>query len=162
MTRSKRTWQSEAATTTEAVGRALAERLLGDEIILLYGDLGVGKTVLVRGLATGLGFAPSVIQSPTFALIHEHRHEHRHEQGHENAGAAGKLFHIDLYRLTPEEAEAMGIDEYLAGPGVKAVEWPERLPATPKDAIVVAIDRRGDLGRTIQIEGPTAIIDALG
>jgi tRNA threonylcarbamoyladenosine biosynthesis protein TsaE len=154
MARTKRTWQSETAATTEAVGRALAEGLLGDEIILLYGDLGVGKTVLVRGLAAGLGFAPSVVQSPTFALVHEHEHE--------NAGAVGKLFHIDLYRLTPGEAEAMGIDECLAGPGVKAVEWPERLPATPQDAIIVAIDRRGDQGRTIHVEGPAAIIDALG
>lgn len=163
----ERTVRSETVADTEAVGRALAARLAGDEIILLHGDLGAGKTVLVRGLAAGMGFDAQDIQSPTFSLIREH--EHGSEYGSEGegdgsrpSGATGRLVHIDLYRLSSEEAAAMGIDECLAGPGVKAVEWPERLPEAPRGAIVVAIERGADQGRTIRIEGPRTIVGALG
>ncbi len=100
---------------TERLGEELAAA--ADAVILLEGDLGSGKTVLVRGLARTLGIDPREIQSPTYGLIHEHE------------GTAGRLVHVDLYRLEGEEIPALGLDELLAGPGIKAIEWAEKLEA---------------------------------
>jgi tRNA threonylcarbamoyl adenosine modification protein YjeE len=91
-------------------------------VLLLTGELGSGKTVLARGVAAALGIDPRQVLSPSFNLIREHR------------GAAGhppRLVHVDLYRLEPQEAAALGLDEVLAGAGVKVVEWAERLPEAP-------------------------------
>ena len=74
---------------------------------------------LARGVAEGRGIAPAEVQSPTFTLIREHRGSGEH---------GGRLVHVDLYRLAPGEAAALGLEELLAGPGVKVVEWAERLP----------------------------------
>jgi len=101
---------------TERLGAALAAELAPDGLLLLSGDLGSGKTVLARGVAGALGIDPRQVLSPTYNLIREHR------------GGGGSLVHVDLYRLRPEEAAALGLDELLAGPGVKVVEWAERLP----------------------------------
>ena len=109
-----RTWRTATEAETEALGASLAAELQPDGVLFLSGDLGSGKTVLTRGLARGLGIDPREVQSPTFTLIREH--------------AQSRLIHIDLYRLEPEDAETLGLDELLAGPGVKVVEWAERLP----------------------------------
>jgi tRNA threonylcarbamoyladenosine biosynthesis protein TsaE len=101
---------------TRALGRELAAELAPDGVLLLSGDLGAGKTVLTQGLAEGLGIDPREVQSPTFTLIRKHD------------GPGGRLIHVDLYRLDPGETGALGIEELLAGPGVKVVEWAERLP----------------------------------
>lgn len=83
-------------------------------VIALTGDLGAGKTQLVKGLAAGLG-SPARVQSPTFALINLY------------AGGRLDLNHIDLYRLDhPEQVHAAGLDEYL-GKGVTVIEWADRL-----------------------------------
>jgi tRNA threonylcarbamoyladenosine biosynthesis protein TsaE len=112
--RAWRTTRDEAE--TRALGRELAAELAPDGVLLLSGDLGTGKTVLTQGLAGGLGIDPREVQSPTFTLIREHE------------GPGGRLVHVDLYRLEPGETGALGIEELLAGPGVKVVEWAERLP----------------------------------
>lgn len=124
---------SRSVAETEAVGAELAALLGPDDTLLLRGGLGAGKTVLVRGLARALGVDPAEIQSPTFTLIREH------------LGAGGaRLVHLDLYRLEPREVESAGIEELLAGPGVKAVEWAERLPFEPPSAWAVKIARVDD------------------
>jgi tRNA threonylcarbamoyladenosine biosynthesis protein TsaE len=112
---------------TRAVGKALVGSLSPDGVLLLFGDLGSGKTVLTQGLAMGLGVEPSEVLSPTFTLIREHR------------GSAGDLVHIDLYRLEGRDLESVGLWEVLAGPGVKAVEWSERLTFEIPDAIRVRL-----------------------
>jgi tRNA threonylcarbamoyladenosine biosynthesis protein TsaE len=104
---------------TRALGLALAGELAPDGILLLSGELGSGKTVLARGIGEGLGIDPREVQSPTFTLIREHRG---------SGGRGGRMVHVDLYRLDPEEVTALGLEELLAGPGVKVVEWAERLP----------------------------------
>jgi len=111
-----RIWHSENEEATREIGRRLAEELLPDRALLLTGELGAGKTVLVAGLAEGLGIAAREIQSPTFTLMREH------------TGGGHRLLHFDLYRLEPEDVTAAGFEEALLGPGVKAVEWAERLP----------------------------------
>jgi tRNA threonylcarbamoyladenosine biosynthesis protein TsaE len=122
-------WTSESEHETRALGRALAERLLPDGVLLLRGDLGTGKTVLTQGLATGLGIDARQVQSPSFTLVREHD------------GTRARLIHIDLYRLAQEDVEALGLWELLVGPGVKVVEWSERLPFTIEGALEVEIRR---------------------
>jgi tRNA threonylcarbamoyladenosine biosynthesis protein TsaE len=108
-------WVSRSEKETEACGCALAAELVPDGVLLLMGDLGSGKTVFTRGVAHGLGISPKDIQSPTFTIIREHE------------GAIHRLIHVDVYRLESAEAEALGLEEILAGSGVKVVEWAERL-----------------------------------
>lgn len=123
-----------AATASEAdtvaLGRRLAARLAPDGVLLLSGDLGAGKTVLARGVAAGLGIPPDEIQSPTYTLIREHR-----------AASGQRLVHLDLYRLEPEEAAELGLEEVLATPGVKVVEWAERLPFAPPAGLALELVR---------------------
>jgi len=124
-----RRWQTASEAETERVGETLARELAPDGTLLLSGDLGSGKTVLTRGLARGLGIDPYEIQSPTFTLIREHRGPH------------GRLVHVDLYRLEPEQATELGLEELLAGPGVKVVEWAERLSFDLPGALRLALRR---------------------
>ena len=112
----------------------MARELAPDGILLLSGELGSGKTVLARGIGEGLGIDPREVQSPTFTLIREHR------------GSGGRLVHVDLYRLAPEETAALGLDELLAGPGVKVVEWAERLPFAVPGARWLRLRRLDDRG----------------
>lgn len=99
---------------TFAYGRELAGSLRSGDVIALAGDLGAGKTQLVKGIASGLGVETEVT-SPTFTLIHEY--------------PAGRLslFHIDLYRLdSVEEVLKIGLDEYLDSRGVTVIEWADK------------------------------------
>ncbi|HEX7185382.1 MAG TPA: tRNA (adenosine(37)-N6)-threonylcarbamoyltransferase complex ATPase subunit type 1 TsaE [Thermoanaerobaculia bacterium] len=130
-------WLSASEEETLALGRELAEELAPDGVLLLSGDLGSGKTVLTRGVAEGLGIDPREVQSPTFNLIREHR------------GSRGRLVHADLYRLDPDEVPALGLEELLAGPGVKVVEWAERLPFPVPGARALRLGRLPEGGREI-------------
>lgn len=132
-------WITHSEEETRALGAELARELAPDGILLLSGDLGAGKTVLARGVAEGLGIASGEVQSPTFSLIREH------------AGSGGRMVHVDLYRLDPGETAALGLEELLAGPGVKVVEWAERLPFPVPGARRLHLARRpeGEGGRTI-------------
>ncbi|MBI2925973.1 MAG: tRNA (adenosine(37)-N6)-threonylcarbamoyltransferase complex ATPase subunit type 1 TsaE [Verrucomicrobia bacterium] len=103
---------------TQQIGEDWGRAALPGWVIGLTGELGAGKTQLVKGLARGLG-VPVRVHSPTFTLVNEYR------------GGRLPLFHIDLYRLaTPEQITGAGLEEYLAGAiGVVVVEWAERWPA---------------------------------
>lgn len=126
-------------TATRRFGAALAPRLRPDGTLLLSGDLGAGKTVLTQGLATALGIPAAEVQSPTFTLVREHT----------AAEGGGRLVHLDLYRLEPEEALDIGLEEILAGPGVKVIEWADRLPFPLPGALHLEITR-SDAGREIR------------
>jgi tRNA threonylcarbamoyladenosine biosynthesis protein TsaE len=109
-----RTTRSESETA--AAGRELAAILGAGDVVLLYGDLGAGKTAFVKGLAEGLGVSRDEVTSPTFTLVQEYR------------GGRLTLFHVDLYRLDdPREIDDLGLDEIADG-GVLAIEWAEKLP----------------------------------
>lgn len=106
---------SQSAAETVEYGRQLAAHLKSGDVVALTGDLGAGKTCLVKGIAAGLGVEQAVT-SPTFTLIHEYR------------GGRLPLVHVDLYRLdTLAEAVSIGIEDYLDGTGVTVVEWAERI-----------------------------------
>jgi tRNA threonylcarbamoyl adenosine modification protein YjeE len=118
----------------EAWGQALGAVLPRASVIALLGDLGVGKTTLVRAICEGLGvFNPSAVTSPTFALIQEY------------ASPLGRIVHADLYRLrSGAELEALGWDELVESAAVVLVEWPERVADTLSPD-TITIELRHDL-----------------
>jgi tRNA threonylcarbamoyladenosine biosynthesis protein TsaE len=124
---------------TAAVGRELARALASGSIVLLSGDLGAGKTALVRGIAEGLGVDPAEVTSPTFTIVQEYR------------GGRLPLYHVDLYRLKPAEVDDLGLDEITLAGGVTAIEWPDRLPRAFEEAIAVHLELGEESTRTIAI-----------
>jgi tRNA threonylcarbamoyladenosine biosynthesis protein TsaE len=137
------TFTTHSEDETAAVGRDLAATLSAGSVLLLFGDLGAGKTAFVRGLAEGLGMRREQVSSPTFTLVQEYR------------GGRLPLFHADLYRLDDSrEIEDLGLDE-IAADGVLAIEWAEKLPRPVADAVEVRIQHGDGDTRTIQINYPT-------
>ena len=128
---------SRSDTETEAIGAALAGRLGPGDRVLLYGELGAGKTAFVRGLAAGLGVDPDDVSSPTFTLVQEYR-------------GRVPLYHVDLYRLAPAEVDDLGLDA-VAADGVLAIEWAERMPREDAAAIHVRLEHAGDDQRRIVV-----------
>lgn len=109
------TFTSHSPAETESLGESWGREAQRGLVIALSGDLGAGKTALVRGLARGLGFGGRV-HSPTFTLVNTYE------------GGRLTLFHLDLYRLeTPEHIHSAGVEEYLEPDGVAVIEWAERL-----------------------------------
>jgi tRNA threonylcarbamoyladenosine biosynthesis protein TsaE len=108
------TVESAASRATKMWGRRLGSILEGGELLGFTGDLGVGKTCFIKGLARGLDLPEDQVLSPTFTMIQEHR-------------GRLPLFHIDLYRLESVALDDLGLREYLFSDGVAAVEWFERL-----------------------------------
>jgi tRNA threonylcarbamoyladenosine biosynthesis protein TsaE len=116
---------------TQALGQKLGECLTAGTILLLEGDLGTGKTSLIQGLGAGLGITDLIV-SPTFALIHEYHEGHF------------PLYHFDLYRLSPAEANELHPETYWLGLetplGITAIEWPERLMNWPAHYLHLKLD----------------------
>lgn len=124
---------SHSAGETIAFGRELAARLKAGDVVALSGDLGAGKTCLVKGIAAGLGVTQE-ITSPTFTLIHEYP----------------PLAHVDLYRL--ENAEGIGLEEYLGGPWITVIEWAEKIESLlPANTIHIRLAVTGDNTRQIEV-----------
>ena len=132
---------------TRALGRALGRQAQPGDLITLRGDLGAGKTVLVQGLAEGLGVSGPVV-SPSFTLVHEHE-------------GRVKLYHLDLYRLATPDLPDIGLDDVLGAEAVVAVEWSERLPTVLQgDALEIEL-RHGEEDETrnmvLRARGPRGI-----
>ncbi len=124
----------------EQLGARLATVCVAPAVIYLQGDLGAGKTTLVRGYLKSLTY-PGPVRSPTYTLVEPY-----------DTPVAGRVYHLDLYRLTdPEELEFLGIRDIQAEQGVMLVEWPEQgsgwLPAAD---LVVSIAHRAD-GRDVAL-----------
>ncbi len=127
---------------TVAFGRTLAELLTPPKLVLLRGDLGAGKTTLVKGIAAAFDAADEEdVTSPTFTLIHEYR------------GPRANLFHIDLYRIdTPRELETLGLDDLRSENSILLIEWGEKFARFERERdIEIAIERAGDNERRIRI-----------
>src|SRR5580704_14938569 len=127
---------------TIALGRKLAAMLTPPKIVLLRGDLGAGKTTLVKGIAEGFrAAAEEDVTSPTFTLIHEYR------------GPEATIYHIDLYRVdTPRQLETLGIDDLIAENSVLLIEWGEKFERFERERDVeIALERVGENARRIRI-----------
>jgi tRNA threonylcarbamoyladenosine biosynthesis protein TsaE len=133
---------SQSEEETIAYGRTLAAELSPPLIVLLRGDLGAGKTTLVKGIAEGFGAARAEdVTSPTFTLVHEYR------------GPQTTLHHIDLYRIdTERELETIGLDDLLAPNCILLIEWGEKFPRLRRDQNVeITLERVGETERRIQV-----------
>jgi tRNA threonylcarbamoyladenosine biosynthesis protein TsaE len=137
---------------TLELGRNLARGLKGGELILLEGDLGMGKTVFARGLAVGLGIPEDEVRSPSFTLVNEYE------------GGRCPLFHVDLYRLDDgDDLEGLGLEELTEGGGVVMVEWGEKLPPWyRRDAVAVRFLDLGEGSRRIEIDRGDALAERRG
>ena len=113
--------------------------------VLLYGDLGAGKTAFVRGLVEGAGGCPDEVSSPTFVLMQEYP-------------GRRLVHHVDLYRLGGDDVADLEplLDEMLGGDAIVAIEWAERLQTPPEPAVHVRIADLGGDDREIAVEGPLA------
>jgi tRNA threonylcarbamoyladenosine biosynthesis protein TsaE len=127
---------------TEAAGDALARDLRAGDVVLLYGDLGAGKTAFVRGLARGVGANPDEVTSPTFTIVQEY------------TGPTAILYHVDLYRLEGAEIDDLGLEDLVSGDGIVAIEWAERWTGRPDDVAEVRIVDLGDDRRRVIVSMP--------
>ena len=124
-----------SAEETIAFGRKLAAELSPPLIVLLRGDLGAGKTTLVKGIAEGFEAALAEdVTSPTFTLVHEYR------------GPRANLYHIDLYRIDAQrDLETLGLDDLLATNCILLIEWGEKFPCLRRDHNVeITLERVGE------------------
>lgn len=127
---------------TIAFGRTLRAVLAPPRLVLLRGDLGAGKTTLVKGIAESFRAAKEEdVTSPTFTLIHEYR------------GPEANLYHIDLYRVdTQRELETLGLDDLLGPQSILLIEWGEKFPRFVRERDVeISIQRVSDTERRIQL-----------
>jgi tRNA threonylcarbamoyladenosine biosynthesis protein TsaE len=121
---------------TERLGRRLGRALQAGDVVALYGELGAGKTALVRGMAAGLGASPDAVSSPTFVLIHEYRGRLR-------------LAHADLYRIdSAAELTQLGLPDYDDGRTAFAIEWADKAgDELPADRLEIRLSHRGSATR---------------
>ncbi|PYX86467.1 MAG: tRNA (adenosine(37)-N6)-threonylcarbamoyltransferase complex ATPase subunit type 1 TsaE [Acidobacteria bacterium] len=127
---------------TIALGRTLAHILTPPKIVLLRGELGAGKTTLVKGIAEGFQAAREEdVTSPTFTLVHEYR------------GPQATIYHIDLYRVdTLRQLETLGLDDLTAQGSILLIEWGEKFPRFQRERDVeIALERVGESERRILI-----------
>ncbi len=131
-----------SAEETIALGRELAALLTPPKIVLLRGNLGAGKTTLVKGIAEGFGAASAEdVTSPTFTLIHEYR------------GSQAAVFHIDLYRVdTLRELETLGLDDLISENSVLLIEWGEKFPRFARERDVeIVLEATGEDQRRVRL-----------
>lgn len=130
---------------TIALGQELATLLSPPKLVLLSGDLGAGKTTLVKGIAQGFqAAAEEDVTSPTFTLIHEYR------------GPAATLYHIDLYRIdTPRELDTLAIDDLMGENAILLIEWGEKFARFERERDVrITLERMSDTERRIAVTQP--------
>jgi tRNA threonylcarbamoyladenosine biosynthesis protein TsaE len=125
---SERTLETGSAAETEALGRRLGQTAPAGGLVGLVGELGAGKTCLVRGLAAGLGADADAVHSPSFVIVTEYE------------GGRLPLAHVDLYRLEAGQVDELSFRDVLFGGGVAAVEWFDRLgEVTSGEALIVEL-----------------------
>jgi tRNA threonylcarbamoyladenosine biosynthesis protein TsaE len=131
-----------SAEETIAFGRTLTKLLAPPKLVLLRGDLGAGKTTLVKGIAAGFGAAEEDdVTSPTFTLVHEYH------------GPRASLYHIDLYRVdTLRELQTLGLDDLRSENSVLLIEWGEKFSRFVRERDVeISLERESEGGRRIRI-----------
>jgi tRNA threonylcarbamoyladenosine biosynthesis protein TsaE len=133
-----------SADETIAFGRTLADLLAPPKLVLLRGNLGAGKTTLVKGIAAAFDAAAEEdVTSPTFTLVHEYH------------GPRANLYHIDLYRVdTQRELDTLALDDLRADDSILLIEWGEKFPRLVRERNVeIALEREGENRRRIRVSG---------
>jgi len=134
-------FQSRTEEDTEFLAQELSVHLFPGSVIALDGDLGAGKTRFAQALGKALGVT-EVINSPTFTIIKEYE------------GTRFPFYHMDVYRITPEEADELGLEEYFDGAGITVVEWATRIePLLPEERLSVFIEQM-DTGERVFVLRP--------
>ena len=132
---------SKSEEETKGLGQKLGERLKRGDVVCLYGELGSGKTMMVKGIASAFGINERDITSASFTIIAEY-----------DAGVP--FYHIDLYRVKAGKASELGLQEYLGGNGISVIEWADRAEEDiPDNSIKVSLNYAGDNMREIEITG---------
>lgn len=137
-----REYITKSAEETIALGRTLARLLAPPKLVVLRGDLGAGKTTLVKGIARAFDAAEETdVTSPTFTLIHEYR------------GPSATLYHIDLYRVdTQRELDTLALDDLMTDESILLIEWGEKFARFENDCdIEVALERNGENERRVRV-----------
>ena len=137
-----KSFHTHSADETTELGRRLAAELKPGSLVLLRGDLGAGKTTLVKGIAEGFGAAQAEdVTSPTFTLIHEYR------------GPEVTLYHIDLYRIdTQRELDTLALDDLMTAKSILLIEWGEKFARFAQERDTeIAIEHRGAEDRLITV-----------
>ena len=123
------------------IGRRLGEKLAPGDVVCLFGELGAGKTTMVKGIASSQGIAERDITSASFTIIAEY-------------DTAVPFYHIDLYRATDDEIPDLGLHEYLESDGISVIEWAERAESEiPDKSINVRLNYSDENCREIEITG---------
>ena len=117
-------------------GHRLAARRVPHEALSCSRECTHGN---VRGIARGLGAKADDVSSPTFTIIQQY------------SGGGPTLYHVDLYRLNPDEVDDLGLDDLVSGDGIVAIEWAERWRGRPDDVVEVRLAEAGDNERTVDI-----------
>ncbi len=130
---------------TDSFGHTIGKVLRRGDVLALVGELGAGKTALVRGIVAGLGGSVASVTSPTFALVHEYQ-------------GRLPLIHLDLYRLKRvDEAESIGLSACFTDEAVTAIEWADRFPdLLPADRLEVRLIHRTRTTRMVKLEAQGA------
>ena len=139
----QREFTTKSAEETIALGRELASMLAPPKVVVLRGDLGAGKTTLVKGIAEGFQAASEEdVTSPTFTLIHEYR------------GPAAMVYHIDLYRIdTQRELDTLALDDLMNENSVLLIEWGEKFERFARERDVeIELKRVSETKRIISIK----------
>jgi tRNA threonylcarbamoyladenosine biosynthesis protein TsaE len=135
---------TQSAEETVTFGRSLVELLAPPKLVLLRGDLGAGKTTLVKGIAAAFEAASEEeVTSPTFTLIHEYR------------GPRANLFHIDLYRIdTQRELDTLALDDLRGEDSILLIEWGEKFPRFARERdLEIVLERKSENERKITLTG---------
>ena len=131
---------SKSVEETKRIGRKIAGKLRPASIVALFGELGSGKTVLVKGMAEGLGLGARCVLSPSFTLMREYK-------------AKIPIYHFDLYRLKKTDMLKLGFDEYFYGKGISVIESADRIKeGLPKDCMRIEFSILGENERLIKIK----------
>lgn len=137
-----REYTTKSAEETIALGRELASLLAPPKLVILRGDLGAGKTTLVKGIAHAFEAAEEAdVTSPTFTLIHEYR------------GPSATLYHIDLYRVdTQRELDTLALDDLMSEGSVLLIEWGEKFARFERERDVeIVLERTGENERRVRV-----------
>ena len=143
-------WESASPEESLRAGETLGRFLRPGDLVALFGELGSGKTLFVRGVAVGLGCQPEEVHSPSFTLVNEYGCVGKDAA----AGPPWQLAHIDLYRIRSEaDLPGIGWDEYVSARYIVAVEWAERaVRSLPKDHLRVRLEARGNDRRRVCVQ----------